>query len=359
MRIIATVTNDLNYDQRMIRICSSLVKAGHEVRLVGRTRAFSKPLKKQQFEQHRMSLLFDKGKLFYIEYNLRLFWYLLWHKTDVHYAVDLDSFLPNYFVAKLKGAKILYDAHEYFPEVEEVVARPKVKHFWEWVERKAVPNVPGYTVSYGIQEAFKNKYGRTYELIRNITVLQPIQEPQVCKGYILYQGAVNYGRGLEELILALQYFTERNLVICGLGDIESDLKALVKDLGLQNRVEFKGYVDPLELRAITEQAWLGITFFTKAGQSNYYSLANRFFDYMHAEVPQLVVNYPEYCKVIEEYKVGVLQANLEPKAIANTLNSVLSSETEYVEMKKACKAAKQIYCWQAEEVKLFRFFENL
>ncbi len=35
-RIFCTVTNDLNYDQRMIRICTSLVRAGYEVVLVGR-----------------------------------------------------------------------------------------------------------------------------------------------------------------------------------------------------------------------------------------------------------------------------------------------------------------------------------
>ena len=47
-RIIFTVTNDLRYDQRMQRICTTLSAEGYEVALIGRQLTSSIPLQPQQ-----------------------------------------------------------------------------------------------------------------------------------------------------------------------------------------------------------------------------------------------------------------------------------------------------------------------
>ncbi|MGE5108750.1 MAG: hypothetical protein ACM3H8_14495, partial [Sphingobacteriales bacterium] len=65
-KIVFTVTNDLNYDQRMIRICTSLANVGYEVLLVGRNRKQSSPLDPKPYYQKRLSCWFQKGKGFYI-----------------------------------------------------------------------------------------------------------------------------------------------------------------------------------------------------------------------------------------------------------------------------------------------------
>ena len=82
MKIIFTVTTDLSYDQRMGRICSALAEAGFEIELVGRKRKISKALKQKKYKQTRLFCWFDKGKAFYIEYNLRLFVYLLFQNNN-------------------------------------------------------------------------------------------------------------------------------------------------------------------------------------------------------------------------------------------------------------------------------------
>src|SRR3984957_16614593 len=153
-RIFCTVTNDLNYDQRMIRICTSLAGAGYDVTLVGReSRGFwgawgagrggegrgrggegesresrgsrgSLPLAERPFRQHRLKMWSGRGKLFYLEYQIRLFFYLLTQKMDGICAIDLDSILPCYFISKLRSIPRVYDAHELFCEMKEVVTRP-------------------------------------------------------------------------------------------------------------------------------------------------------------------------------------------------------------------------------------------
>src|ERR1700704_1922409 len=95
-RIIFTVINDLTYDQRMHRICNSLADAGYDVLLVGRKLSSSTPLKQEKFQQRRLKLHFTRGKLFYIEYNIRLFFFLLFKKFDIICGIDLDTILPCY-----------------------------------------------------------------------------------------------------------------------------------------------------------------------------------------------------------------------------------------------------------------------
>src|ERR1051325_5728203 len=137
-RLIFTVTNDLSYDQRMIRICTSLANTGYDVLLVGRKKKDSVALQSQPFKQRRLHCFFQKGKRFYAEYNIRLFFYLLFKKADLICAIDLDTILPCYRISKLKGIKRVYDAHELFCEMKEIVSRPDIYKTWKRMEKTTV-----------------------------------------------------------------------------------------------------------------------------------------------------------------------------------------------------------------------------
>ncbi|RMG83713.1 MAG: glycosyltransferase [Bacteroidetes bacterium] len=359
-KIVFTVTNDLSYDQRMQRICTTLSNAGYDVTLVGRLKKDSVPLKKHNFNQVRLKCFFHKGKLFYLELNLRLLFYLLKNKFDIIGSIDLDTILPGFIVARYKKILQIYDAHEYFPELEEVVHRPFVKKIWQKIEEFTVPKIPyGYTVSQNIKEIFKEKYNVDYELVRNISVLREIPEKiHKYERTIIYQGAVNYGRGLEETILAMHH-VDATFLICGKGDVYEDLQELVKQEQLQDKVVFKGYLQPDELRQETLKATFGITFFKDAGLSNKYSLANRFFDYIHAGIPQLTVNLPEYERFNKEFEVSLLVDNLTPEEIARKANILLNNNELYNRLKENTLKARKVYNWQQEEKKLLNFYQNL
>lgn len=147
-RITFTVTNDLTYDQRMQRICSSLANAGYGVLLIGRKLQRSIPLKDEIYKQKRLPCYFQKGKLMYLEYNLRLLFYLLFVSTQCYCAIDLDTILPNYFASVIRRKKRVYDAHELFTEQKEIVTRAPIYKLWMKVEQFAVPKFKnGYTVN--------------------------------------------------------------------------------------------------------------------------------------------------------------------------------------------------------------------
>src|SRR6478735_3605159 len=155
-RIVFTVTTDLTYDQRMERICSVLADNGFEVLLIGRIKADSKALKEKKYKQTRLSCFFEKGKFFYLEYNIRLFFYLLFVKADIITSIDLDTILPVWIVSRIRRKKFVYDSHEYFTEVIEVVRRPSIKRMWERIESLVLNRIDyAYTVSESIKIEFE------------------------------------------------------------------------------------------------------------------------------------------------------------------------------------------------------------
>jgi glycosyltransferase involved in cell wall biosynthesis len=367
------VTTDLCFDQRMQRICGSLAAAGYRVQLVGWQRPASPPLTPQPYAQHRLRGWFQKGKLFYLEYNIRLFCYLLGQRAAAWCAADLDTALPVWLRARLSGQPFVYDAHELFTEVPEVVARPAVQRVWRWVEGFIVPRAQlAYTVGPALARVFAQRYGRPFAVVRNVSRLRdddilppaPSALPGTTVptgGYILYQGALNVGRGLENLLDAMPQVAGR-LVICGEGDLSEALRQRAQNLGLlaSGKVEFRGFVLPEALREVTRHAAVGVMLLENIGLSYYYSLANKFFDYVHAGIPQVLIDFPEYRALNDEFDVAELVTDLAPATLATALNRLLRDEpTRYLRLATNCRRAAPQLSWQHEERVLLGLWQEL
>ena len=359
-RIIFTVTNELNYDQRMIRICNSLTEAGYDVTLVGNKKKTSPPLAQKNYRQKRLFTLFTKGFGFYAEFNIRMFFYLLIVKADILCCIDLDTMLPVWLAGKLKSTTRVYDAHEYFSQQKEIITRPILHGFWKWIEKKFVPRFKhGYTVSDSIATEFKTKYGVDYAVIRNLPMLKPLN-PGLLKEekIILYQGAVNEARGLEFLIPAMKGI-EAKLHIYGDGNFLDQVKDLITANNLQHKVFVKEKVLPNELDIITQDAFIGLNLVENIGLNQYYSLANKFFDYVQNGLPQISMNFPEYKRINDEFEIAVLIDDLQPLNIAKEINNLLNDEMFYKRLQQNCLKAREILNWQNEEKKLLEFYKNI
>jgi glycosyltransferase involved in cell wall biosynthesis len=357
--IYFTVTNDLVFDQRMRRICNSLSGAGYFVTLVGRQYGDSPVTEMEKYRQVRLHCYFRKGRAFYAEFNIRLFLYLFFSKIDIICAIDLDTILPCLLVSRAKGITRIYDAHELFCEMKEIVSRPGIYRYWKTVEKWAVPHFhQGYTISDPIAQEFEKNYGVHYSVIRNLPCKQVELDTGTNEGFILYQGAVNEGRSFETLIPAM-IEAEANLLICGDGNFTDQARALVKKYKLEDKIIFKGMLRPVDLRIYTQKAKIGLTLFENTGKSNYYSLANRFFDYIQAGLPQICVDYPAYRTINEQFNVALLIPDLEPHTIACALNNLLQDDVLYEELHENCLKARDYLNWEEEEKKLLFFYNQL
>lgn len=357
-KLVFTVTNDLNFDQRMIRICTSLQNNGYDVLLIGRKLKTSLPLSPRDYKQIRLTNFFEKGKLFYLEYNLRLFLFLVFKKFDLVCAIDLDTIVPCYIVSALRKKKRVYDAHELFCEMKEVITRPSVYKFWKSIEKFIVPRFQhGYTVNHSIQKILKDDYNVNYEVIMNVPFFQNNIETRKQR-FIIYQGAVNHGRSFETLIPAFKSI-DCPFYIYGDGNFYDECKSLIEKFDLSDKVLLKGKSLPHQLKAITPGALMGITLFENNGLNNYYSLGNRFFDYIQAGIPQVCVAYPAYKKINDEFEIAILVDDLSSESIANAINSLLNDAALREKLKANCLKARKVYNWQNEEEKLIRFYQQI
>ena len=242
-KILVSVTNDLSTDQRVDKVCCTLQKEGFNVLLVGRKLKNSTPLNRS-YRTKRMRLLCNKGFLFYAEYNFRLFFMLLFSKKEVLLSNDLDTLLPNFLVSVLQRKKLVYDSHELFPEIPELVHKPLVKKCWSLLEAWILPKLKQtYTVCRSITEFYNEKYNANFKTILNLPTKKEIELgcfPFDSKGkkIILYQGAINIGRGLELMIDTMEFLDDAIFVIVGHGDIFDNLIGRVKNKKLDNKIYF-------------------------------------------------------------------------------------------------------------------------
>lgn len=358
-KIVFTVTNDITYDQRMHRICSTLIIAGFSVTIIGVVKRRSVPIALKPYNQVRLNVLFKKGKLFYLEYNFKLFWYLLFRRFDIYCGIDLDTLLPVFINAKIKGKPIVYDAHEYFTELPEIVERPLIKKAWLTLERLLLPRIKyNYTVGASIAKILSNQYGHPFEVIRNVPLLSATELKQQEGNYILYQGALNIGRGLEPLMEAMA-FIDADLYIAGEGDLSDLLRDIASKLPHKQKIRFLGYIKPDDLKLYTAKATIGVNLVEHMGLSYYYSLSNKFFDYIHAGVPQVSMAFPEYEQLNNQYEVALLIDNLKPDTIANAINKLLTDKVCYKKLYAQTLIAKQELNWQKESVKLIQLYKQI
>lgn len=359
-KIIITVTNDLTFDQRMHRISSTLQDAGYQVTLVGRIKPSSRPLNNESFDQVRFKLSFDKGFLFYFIYNVRLAWYLVKHDYQACLAVDYDTLAACLLISRLRGKKIMVDCHEWYEEAPELLKRPITRGFWKYLGLLLLPMVDqGLSVTDYLARVFHHKSKKPFRVVRNMPVLVPHVSTQKERKLLIYQGVLNQDRGLPELIQAMRYLPDFQLWLCGEGDLRLELEGLVHDLNIEQQVIFKGNLDRLELGKAMRKAWLGFNLLTGQSKSYYYSLANKFFDYVHAGTPLITMDYPEYKQLIGQYRVGVMLSEITPAAIVEAIQKLKNNPQSYQQLVSQCLEARNHWHWDQEKQNLLAMFHEV
>ena len=368
-KVIVSVINDLVTDQRVARTCSVLMECDYDVLLIGRVQKQSKPLESRIYECKRMKLLFESGILFYLFFNIRLFFVLLFTKADLLFANDLDTLLPNYLVSKLKRIPLIYDSHEIFCEVPELIAHPFKKRVWELIEKWIVPNLKhAITVNESIATYFFDKYKTPFIFVRNIPNYLPLATHKTRtelglpddKHIVILQGAgINVQRGAEELVAAFQFLnSDYLLLIIGSGDVIHQLKSDVVRLKISEKVIFIDKMSATDLRHYTINANIGITIDKDTNLNYHFSLPNKVFDYIHSGIPLVTSKLPEILTIVSKYNIGVTIDSHHPEHIANKISECIIGE-EYSTYKKNTKKAALEYNWETEKQKLIKLFQAI
>ncbi len=359
-KISICITNDIIYDRRILRCCETL-SASYDVKVYCR-RLHKASHESEKYEVKRINCLFNKGFLFYAEYNVRLLILLLVNKTDAIVGVDFDTLLAVSYAGAIKNTRRVFDAHEYFEESVELIDRPRVKRFWERIGRKHIPKFDlAYTVSDAIAEIYHEKFGLEFATIRNLPYSSSsLEKPNVSKQIILYQGVLNVGRKLEILIDSSEYLDSSfEIWILGEGDKAAELKKMASAIRSECKVKFFSWIHPDQLSEYTSKASLAYNLLENRSKSYYYSLANKFFDYIHHGIPSLNSPFPEYTKINERYDCCFIIEENDGKSLAEKVIDIHSSKKLLSRKKEnAFKAAKDL-SWEMESPKLLSLYKSL
>ncbi len=351
-KVIVSVTNDLNTDQRVFKVCQSLQKMGYEVELIGRLNSWSKPLKRD-YSTHRFKTFFSSGPLFYLEFNFRVFFLLLFKPCNVLLSNDLDTLVSNYFASLFKGVPLVYDSHELFTEVPELMTRPYKKRLWKSIESFLLPKQKySYTVCDSISNFYKEAYGVQMKVVKNVPLLKGSFSANKTKT-LIYQGNMNPGRGIDLAIKCMPFLPDFILKIIGNGPGFSGLQQLAVQLGVSENVQFFGRIPYDEMEVHTRQAAVGILFEEPYGLSFQYSLPNKLFDYIHAQTPVLATPLVEVKQVIDKFPVGQTLVDRHPKNIARQIIQMVENNHQF-----RFEDAMNEYNWQNEERVLASIFHQ-
>ncbi len=352
MKILIAVTTDIYFDQRIIKIATALVRNGYEVSVVGRKKENVMNADRFEFKAHWISCFFKRSALFYAEYNIRLFFYLLFHKADIICACDLDTLLGSCLAASLKKSRLVFDAHEYFEESVEIIHKRPIQKIWEGIAYTCIPKTCArYTVSASLAHVLSEKYRYPFQVVRNIpdTVLGNCYKSRNHR-LLWYQGAVNKGRGLELVIQSLLQLPEYSLGIAGDGDLLHDLRRMVQQHQLESRVTFYGRLDRMKLNEKAHEAWIGLDLLSDSSASYFYSLSNKTFDYMHAGLPMIQMDFPEYRALHAQFQMGILLSSLDVNALVHAIRK-MEDQAFHEHCQQACRAASAAINW-TDEVKI-------
>ncbi len=367
-RAIVSVINDLVTDQRVDKTCNTLVKLGFVVLLVGRRKKNSYNLPQRNYRMFRFNMIFQKGFLFYGFFNIRLFFLLLFTKADLLFANDLDTLLPNYLVSRTKRIPLVYDSHEYFTEVPELIERPFVQKTWKRIERYVFPKLTDIiTVNRSIADLYQSEYHKELTVVRNISPLHSTANIKSRKELglpedkhiIILQGAgINMQRGAEEALEAMQFMEDTILLIVGDGDVISSLKETAQQPEYRGKVMFVAKQPMAQLFHYTANADLGLTLDKDTNINYRYSLPNKLFDYIHAGIPILASPLIEIKRIIDEYQIGCTIDSHEPQHIAEKMHFMVTDTTARAVWKKNLKHAAEKLNWEAEEKTLLNMLQK-
>ncbi|MGG5209324.1 glycosyltransferase [Chryseobacterium sp. MIQD13] len=358
-KIITSAFSNLYTDQRIEKVCRTLYEAGYEVELIGNDWKGADPMERP-YPFSRIQLSSGSLKTAYFEFNWKLYHQLKKkadHNTILH-ANDVDALLANYLIAKKLNIPLVFDSHEIFSEMPAIQGKMSQK-IWRYLEKQVIPKLKFMiTASGSYAKWFRKKYGIDPVVVQNAPKKQDftIEIPENNPKILLYQGALNPFRGIDKAILAMHNLEGVIFKIAGDGPRKREYEELVIKEKLEHKVQFLGKLKPDDLRKITVTADVGMSIEENGGESYFYSLPNKVLDCIQARVPLLLSNLPEMQNIKNQFDIGEIIQDHQPENIAAAVNKILNKgrKSYQGELEKASAA----FCWENEEIKLLKVFEN-
>jgi glycosyltransferase involved in cell wall biosynthesis len=368
-RVSFSVINCICFDQRVQKIAETVSRLDCDITIIGRRMGECCDSDLVPFRTKRFNMFFRRGFFFYKFFNVRLFFYLLFHKFDILVANDLDTLAPNYFVSKLKRLPLVYDSHEYFTEVPELNNKPFRKWFWKTIERSIFPHLK-YVMT--VCDSIAIEYETQYK-IRPLVVRNCAPSVTDLKGYsrqelgineddllLVFQGGgINIDRGGEELVESMRMTENVFLLIIGSGDVWDILKNKVNSLGISERIRFIPKSPWTDMMRYTLSADAGLTIDKDTNLNYHFILPNKLFDYIASGIAVIASDVVEVRRIMEENNCGIIIPSVTPEEISKAIVKLRDSREFLNKLKQNSVYASESLNWENESKKVTAFYKQV
>lgn len=286
------------------------------------------------------------------------------------HAHDLPHLEPSLQAAQLCGARVIYDAHEWYPQQSEIT--PLQRESLTNLEQRLIKQAAAViTVNPFLARLMSQAYDVQIETILNAIdspanlldekhdrIRRALQLPPDQK-LILYQGwLVANGRNLESLIQAMKQVNDGiTLILMGYGEADK-LATLAANLGLSQRVRFVPAKDQSELLFWTASADVGIIPYGKADINTTYASPNKLYEFIQAGLPILAPNLPYIRSVVEGEAIGLVRDLHDPESFARAIAEIFSDPARLQQFRTRMQAVRARYSWKAQETSLLAIYDR-
>ena len=282
--------------------------------------------------------------------------------ADVYHAHDLNTLEPAARAARARGARLVYDAHELYPDLTGF--GPAERARWSKLETRLIGRADAVIVpSQGRADEMKRRYGVVPVVVMNCPdVTRPVDADPRLDAYrsgaeplVVYAGGYTPNRGLESLVDAAAKLASGRLVMIGWGPLEAALRSRAAG---NDRVAFVDPVDPDELVPLVAGGDIGVAPYLPVGLNNQLAAPNKLFEYLHAGLAVAASDLPDIRRVVTQDEVGALFDAADPSSIAAAIESLTSSKQRLETMRANARAAAPKYTWEAQARRLLEIYDD-
>jgi glycosyltransferase involved in cell wall biosynthesis len=343
--IIILLRGRINYDSRVQKEIDTLISLGFKIKLI--VWSFDPILYKKEGVEIIDINLSDHNiphKALFTFLKIIKLWYLSakivkQEYFDYLHCNDLDTLGALFFLPKAYYSRIIYDAHELFPERFPINS---IRHkIWNYIEKQLIKKVNTIIVpEFNRAKYLKEKYNlrKIPYVINNFPKYQSISSGGLKKELniprekirLCYHGVIGPDREVESIIESLKYLPKNFIIIFfgySYGHYLDRLNKFIKDKSLTDRVFFYGKVPLKETISTVAQCNIGIALYKNTGINNYYCAPNKVFDYIMAGLQVITNDYPSL-RMLSNYKFIRLINHVDPNTIAECVQDLV--KVDYV-----------------------------
>ena len=303
----------------------------------------------------------------------RVYQEALRQRADVYHFHD-PELIPVGLLLRASGKKVIYDIHEDLPK--DILSKFYLplwsRRLIAWMAEKVEVTACGHfsalvVVTPSIAERFRLLNNQTvivhnYPYPKEIVYALEYAPWETRRQSVAYVGGITAQRAIREMVHAMALMPESldaTLELAG-NPIPDDARPeeIYSHQGWA-RVQHHGFLDQPSTFRLLHNVRAGLVLFHPE-PNHLEAMPQKIFEYMGAALPLIASDFPLWRRILGDTGCGIFVDPLNPQAIANAIEFVLTHPAEAEEMGRRGQAAVlQHYNWDTEAEKLVNLYAGL